>query len=73
VSAAADGSGIQVMSAGSHPVPQLHPNTVRVLREDYGIDLEPRPRQWLDALQPERARNNGCASHSNCTTSSGMP
>ncbi|RDI55461.1 protein-tyrosine-phosphatase [Nocardia mexicana] len=46
--------GIHVASAGSHPKPRMHPNTARVLREDYGIDLEPRPPQALDALTSRR-------------------
>lgn len=33
---------IRVASAGSHPKPRLHPNAVRVIREDYGLDL----RRW---------------------------
>lgn len=45
---------IQVMSAGSRPAAQLHPNTVRVLREQYGIDLEPRQPQSLDAVAGRR-------------------
>ncbi|CAM3423577.1 ArsR family transcriptional regulator [Kibdelosporangium persicum] len=45
---------VQVMSAGSHPKPRLHPNAVRILREDYGIDLEPRRPQSLDALAGRR-------------------
>jgi ArsR family transcriptional regulator, arsenate/arsenite/antimonite-responsive transcriptional repressor / arsenate reductase (thioredoxin) len=46
--------GIQVTSAGSHPGPRLHPNTVRVLREDYGIDLGPRQPRSLEALAGRR-------------------
>ncbi|WP_433519068.1 ArsR family transcriptional regulator [Nonomuraea sp. CA-143628] len=46
--------GVEVTSAGSHPAPRLHPNTVRVLREDYGIDLEPRRPQSLDAVAGRR-------------------
>ncbi|WP_218020121.1 arsenate reductase/protein-tyrosine-phosphatase family protein [Nocardia anaemiae] len=42
--------GIDVASAGSHPAPRLHPNAVRVLHEDYDIDLEPRLPQSLDAV-----------------------
>ncbi|MFX0577245.1 ArsR family transcriptional regulator [Nocardia nepalensis] len=42
--------GIQVTSAGSRPAPRLHPNAVRVLRADYGIDLEPRQPRSLDAV-----------------------
>ena len=34
------GGQVDVASAGSRPKPALHPNTVRVLRKDYGIDLE---------------------------------
>ncbi|WP_308016222.1 arsenate reductase/protein-tyrosine-phosphatase family protein [Nonomuraea aurantiaca] len=46
--------GIQVTSAGSQPAPRLHPNTLRVLREDYDIDLEPRQPQSLDAVAGRR-------------------
>ena len=46
--------GVEITSAGSHPAPRLHPNTVRVLREDYGIDLEPRPPRSLDAVAGRR-------------------
>lgn len=46
--------GIQVASAGSHPAPRLHPNTARVLRKEYGIDLEPRQPQSLDAVAGRR-------------------
>ena len=46
--------GIEVTSAGSHPAPRLHPNTVRVLRECYGIDLQPRRPQSLDAVAGRR-------------------
>jgi len=33
------GDRVDVTSAGSHPRPRVHPNAVRVLREDYGIDI----------------------------------
>jgi protein-tyrosine-phosphatase/DNA-binding transcriptional ArsR family regulator len=46
--------GVQVMSAGSHPARRLHPNTVRVLREDYGIDLGTRLPQSLKAVTGRR-------------------
>jgi protein-tyrosine-phosphatase/DNA-binding transcriptional ArsR family regulator len=46
--------GIEVTSAGSHPKPQLSPNTTQVLRADYGIDFEPRRPQSLDALAGRR-------------------
>src|SRR5262245_47299761 len=45
---------IQVTSAGSHPAPRLHPNAVRVLRKEYGIDFEPRQPQSLDAVAGRR-------------------
>jgi len=32
------GGAVQALSAGSHPRP-LHPNALRVMREDYGLDL----------------------------------
>ena len=32
------GGGVQAFSAGSHPKP-LHPNAVRVMRDEHGIDL----------------------------------
>ena len=42
--------GVTVTSAGSRPEPDLHPNTVRVLRETFGIDVSGRGPQHLDAL-----------------------
>lgn len=44
------GGLITVASAGSHPKPALHPNTLRVLREEYGIELAPRRPQPLEAV-----------------------
>jgi ArsR family transcriptional regulator, arsenate/arsenite/antimonite-responsive transcriptional repressor / arsenate reductase (thioredoxin) len=36
---------VEVTSAGSHPKQELHSNTVRVLREEYGVDVaDQRPR-----------------------------
>lgn len=35
---ALSGGAIEAVSAGSHPKP-LHPNAVRVMREDYGLDI----------------------------------
>lgn len=48
------GGRVDVASAGSHPKPTLHPNTVRVLHEEYGIALAPRPPQSLHALAGRR-------------------
>ena len=36
--------GIQAASAGTVPKPHLHPDTVRVLRDEYGIDFSGTPR-----------------------------
>jgi protein-tyrosine-phosphatase/DNA-binding transcriptional ArsR family regulator len=33
------GGHVEVVSAGSHPKPRIHPNAVRVLREEFGIDI----------------------------------
>ncbi|WP_241520499.1 helix-turn-helix domain-containing protein [Mycobacterium paraense] len=39
------GTRVRAASAGSHPKPALHPNAVRVMRDQYGIDLgDSRPR-----------------------------
>jgi ArsR family transcriptional regulator, arsenate/arsenite/antimonite-responsive transcriptional repressor / arsenate reductase (thioredoxin) len=48
------GGQVDVASAGSRPKPALHPNTARVLRKEYGIDLEPRQPQSLDAVAGRR-------------------
>ena len=42
--------GVRVTSAGSRPAPRTHPNVARVLREDFGIDVEPRRPRSLDAV-----------------------
>jgi len=44
------GSRVKVASAGSHPKPALHPNTRRVLQEEYGLDLGTRQPQPLAAV-----------------------
>ncbi|OBK41176.1 ArsR family transcriptional regulator [Mycobacterium sp. 1245111.1] len=41
---------VRVASAGSHPKPRLHPNAVRVMSEDYGLDLSHRHPQALTAI-----------------------
>jgi protein-tyrosine-phosphatase len=41
---------VVVTSAGSRPKPSLHPNTVRVLRETFGIDVSSQRPQHLDTL-----------------------
>jgi protein-tyrosine-phosphatase/DNA-binding transcriptional ArsR family regulator len=42
--------GVDVLSAGSHPKAQLHPMAVRVLREEYGIDVGGQRPRHLDGL-----------------------
>ncbi|MEU7850263.1 ArsR family transcriptional regulator [Micromonospora parva] len=45
---------VSVVSAGSHPRPHLHPNAVRVVREDFSLDItDRRPRHW-DTLTGRR-------------------
>ncbi|MET0183270.1 MAG: arsenate reductase ArsC, partial [Caulobacterales bacterium] len=44
---------IEAYSAGSQPKP-LHPNAVRVMREDYGLDLAHRTSKHLDVVAGER-------------------
>lgn len=41
---------LSVASAGSQPKPRLHPHTVRVLHEAYGLDLSRRRPRHLDQL-----------------------
>jgi protein-tyrosine-phosphatase/DNA-binding transcriptional ArsR family regulator len=41
---------VAVTSAGSRPKSRLHPNTIQVLRETFGIDISGQRPQHLDAL-----------------------
>ncbi|APE35229.1 ArsR family transcriptional regulator [Nocardia mangyaensis] len=41
---------VEVFSAGSNPKPAMHTDTVRVLREEYGIDLSGRVPRRLETL-----------------------
>jgi protein-tyrosine-phosphatase/DNA-binding transcriptional ArsR family regulator len=41
---------VVVTSAGSHPKPHLHPNTVRLLRDDYDIDIADQRPRHLDTV-----------------------
>lgn len=45
---------VSVTSAGSHPKPNLHPNTVRVLHEDYEIDIADQRPRHLDTVAGRR-------------------
>jgi len=38
--------GVEVTSAGSDPKPQVHPHTVKVLREEFGIEDDHHPRPF---------------------------
>jgi protein-tyrosine-phosphatase/DNA-binding transcriptional ArsR family regulator len=49
---ARSGGGVGAFSAGSHPKP-VHPNAVRVMREDYGLDLAGHAPTHLAALAHE--------------------
>jgi protein-tyrosine-phosphatase/DNA-binding transcriptional ArsR family regulator len=45
--------GFEAYSAGSHPRP-VHPNAVRVMRDEYGLDLAGHPPRRLDAFAGQR-------------------
>ena len=45
---------IEVTSAGSNPKPHLHPHAVRVLRENFDIDVDGRRPRHLDTLAGRR-------------------
>jgi protein-tyrosine-phosphatase/DNA-binding transcriptional ArsR family regulator len=45
---------VDAISAGTRPKPALHPGAVRVLREEYGIDVADRRTRHLDALRGRR-------------------
>jgi ArsR family transcriptional regulator, arsenate/arsenite/antimonite-responsive transcriptional repressor / arsenate reductase (thioredoxin) len=45
---------VQAASAGTHPRPDLHPNTARVLRETYGIDVSDRRPRPVAAMTRRR-------------------
>jgi ArsR family transcriptional regulator, arsenate/arsenite/antimonite-responsive transcriptional repressor / arsenate reductase (thioredoxin) len=46
---ARSGGAIEAVSAGSHPKP-LHPNAVRVMRDEYGLDLSGHVSKHLDVF-----------------------
>jgi protein-tyrosine-phosphatase/DNA-binding transcriptional ArsR family regulator len=45
---------VKVISAGSRPKPRLHPNTVRVLRDQFGVDVAADRPRHLDTLTGHR-------------------
>jgi ArsR family transcriptional regulator, arsenate/arsenite/antimonite-responsive transcriptional repressor / arsenate reductase (thioredoxin) len=48
------GGQLEAASAGSSPKPHLHPHTVRVLREEYGIDIADQRPRHLNTLTGRR-------------------
>ncbi|HST86409.1 MAG TPA: arsenate reductase ArsC [Kineosporiaceae bacterium] len=48
------GGQVEVASAGSRPKPCFHPNAVRVLRDEFGIDISGRRPRSVDALSGHR-------------------
>ncbi len=50
---ARSGGAIEAVSAGSHPKP-LHPNAVRVMREEHGLDLASQASKHLDVFASQR-------------------
>jgi protein-tyrosine-phosphatase len=48
------GGRAKVTSAGSHPKPRLHPGAVRVLRQQYGIDIADQRPRHLDTMTGRR-------------------
>ncbi|MBL1075992.1 ArsR family transcriptional regulator [Nocardia sp. 2] len=48
------GGRVEVFSAGTHPMPQTHADTVRVLRDEYDIDIADRIPRPLDLLAGHR-------------------
>jgi protein-tyrosine-phosphatase/DNA-binding transcriptional ArsR family regulator len=50
VAKARSGGAIQAFSAGSHPRP-MHPNAVRVMREEYGLDLSAQSSKALQVFE----------------------
>jgi protein-tyrosine-phosphatase/DNA-binding transcriptional ArsR family regulator len=45
---------VKTVSAGSRPKPRLHPNTVRVLRDRFGVDVAAQHPRHLDTLTGRR-------------------
>ncbi|MEU1198715.1 ArsR family transcriptional regulator [Streptomyces sp. NPDC005813] len=44
----------EVVSAGSHPKPRLHPNAVRALRDEFGIDIADQQPRHLNSVIKRR-------------------
>src|SRR5580765_1899525 len=50
---ARSGGAVEAVSAGSHPKP-LHPNALRVMRDEYGLDLSGHTSKHLDRFADRR-------------------
>jgi protein-tyrosine-phosphatase/DNA-binding transcriptional ArsR family regulator len=50
---ARSGGAVEAVSAGSHPKP-LHPNAVRVMRDEYSLDLAGQASKHLDVFADEK-------------------
>jgi ArsR family transcriptional regulator, arsenate/arsenite/antimonite-responsive transcriptional repressor / arsenate reductase (thioredoxin) len=48
------GGTVTVVSAGTSPQPRLHPNTLRVLREGFGIDISTQEPRHVDTIAHNR-------------------
>jgi ArsR family transcriptional regulator, arsenate/arsenite/antimonite-responsive transcriptional repressor / arsenate reductase (thioredoxin) len=48
------GNGVDVVSAGSHPKAGLHPHAVRVLQEEFGVDVADQRPRHLDTVADHR-------------------
>lgn len=48
------GEHVEVVSAGSHPRDRIHPTVVRVLREEYDLDVTTRRPRHLEAFAGQR-------------------
>jgi protein-tyrosine-phosphatase len=53
LASARSAGAVEAHSAGSHPKP-LHPNAVRVMREEHGLDLSGRASKHLDVFAGQR-------------------
>ncbi|MFD6856879.1 ArsR family transcriptional regulator [Rhodococcus sp. NPDC060090] len=48
------GARVDVLSAGTRPRPEMHPNAVRVLRGEFGIDISDQRPRHVDTLADRR-------------------
>jgi protein-tyrosine-phosphatase/DNA-binding transcriptional ArsR family regulator len=48
------GAHVEAVSAGSRPKPRLHPNAIRVLHDEFGIDIHDQATRHLDSVTGRR-------------------